>query len=199
MLHDKSHAFPIRVKRELSHDFVFFHLSCVLVLDSHELLGALVKDQTHLLGTLDESQLIWTRGLVQDFICLWALIDNYCVANCKKAEEVKKSPSFVVLERLSPILIKCFGDLALDHLHRTFDHASVVIDPIVNVLVRQVPVNLISNLTLLELHLVLRECASFVGENEFHLTQFLNQITIAAKCEIGIARVRKDHLHIPID
>ena len=103
------------------------------------------------------------------------------------------------MERLSPILIKCFGDLALDHLHRTFNHASVVVDPIVNVLVRQVPVNLISNLTLLELHLVLRECASFVGENEFHLTQLLNQITIAAKCEIGIARVRKDHLHISID
>ena len=58
MLHDQSHAFPIRVKRELSHNFVFFHLSRVLVLDSHELLGALVKDQTHLLGTLDESQFI---------------------------------------------------------------------------------------------------------------------------------------------
>ena len=59
MLHDQSHAFPIRVEGELSHDFVFFHLSSVMVLDSHELLGALVKDQTHLLGTLDEGQLIW--------------------------------------------------------------------------------------------------------------------------------------------
>lgn len=89
--------------------------------------------------------------------------------------------------------------MALGNLHRAFDHASVVIDPIVDVLVGQVPVNLIPHLALLELHLVLRECASFVGEYEFHLAKFLNQIAIAAKCEIGIAWVRKDHLDITID
>ena len=149
-------------------------------MDPHELLSALLKDQAHLLGSLDQSELVRARGLIQNLIGLWVLIHHNCVADGQKAEEVEEPASFIIVRPLASILVEGFCHEALDNLDRTFDHTCVIIHSVVDVLVSQMAIDVDSNLTFLELHFVLRERTGLVREYEFNLTKLFDQVTIAA-------------------
>ena len=68
-----------------------------------------------------------------------------------------------------------------------------------DVLISEVAVDLISNKALLELHLVLGQCASLVAKNELDLAKLFNKVTISAQGKVHVLRIGEEHLDVIVD
>ena len=107
------------------------------------------------------------------------------MAHGKKTEKVVQFFAFSLVNTgpaltLRQVWDQVLCDGATNLLDRALNHALVVCDAVMDVLVGEMAVYFHAHVTLLELHLVLRQRPRLVTEDELDLSKLLDEITVAA-------------------